>query len=336
MFDRASNRSSMPCRPRIVGRHRVGDPAVAAASERLVDPAGDLPGVDLRLLALRIDRHDASRAVTDQVDDRVRHLQPAAIDVGLAEQRDLRALAELTFTPRLVEEHHLHAAGPVADVDVHHRATVAGHALGHRPDGGQHQGLLTRHQIGDARLVRPIDPATGVEGDEVEQVVDADGGERCALLVADALEPTDVDLGEVAERQCVHPTPDLTRPRRGTGTAVGRRGARPRGCCRDDRSSHPTICSVTPSSASAPVTTVTSSAESPTIVVEQCHRSGLDRGRRPQRCRRRERSRSSRPRTIAPMPLVLSRTARVISPVVTESAASVISAALSAAEASGS
>ncbi len=31
--------------------------------------------------------------------------------------------------------------------------------------------------------------------------------ERRALLVADALEPTDVDLGEVAERQCVHSTP---------------------------------------------------------------------------------------------------------------------------------
>ena len=188
-------------------RHRVGDPTIATASQRLFDPAGDLPGVDLDLLALRVDRHDTAGPIADQVDDRVRHLQTAAIHVGLAEQRDLQPLAQLALAPRLVEEDHLHAPRTVADVDVDHRAAVAGDALGHRPHGGEHERLLPRHQVGDAGFVRSVDPPSRVEGDQVEQVVDADRSERAALLVADALEPTDVDLGEVTERQCVHSTP---------------------------------------------------------------------------------------------------------------------------------
>ena len=64
----------------------VCDPAIAASPQRLLDPAGQLPGVELRLLALGIDGHDPAGAVTDQVDDRIRHLQPTPVGVGLAEQ----------------------------------------------------------------------------------------------------------------------------------------------------------------------------------------------------------------------------------------------------------
>ncbi len=212
--------------------HRVGDASLAASSQCLLDPACDFPGVDLGLLALRIDRHDPTRAVADQVDDRIRHLQSTAVDVGLAEQCDLQALSQLALTPRLVEEHHVHTPRSVADVDVDHRATVPRDPLGHRPDRCQHERLLPRFEVGDAGFVRPVDPATGIEGDQVEEVVDADGSECRALLVADALEPADIDLGEVAVRQCVHSTPDLTRHRRGTGRAAGHHGARRPGCRR--------------------------------------------------------------------------------------------------------
>jgi hypothetical protein len=55
-------------------RHRIGDAAITTPAQRFLDPAGDLPGVDLGLLALRIDRHDPTGAVTDQVDDGIGHL----------------------------------------------------------------------------------------------------------------------------------------------------------------------------------------------------------------------------------------------------------------------
>ena len=57
----ASPRSTSPSRSRTACGHRVGDAALVAPPQRLLDPPGDLPGGDLRLLALRIDRHDARR-----------------------------------------------------------------------------------------------------------------------------------------------------------------------------------------------------------------------------------------------------------------------------------
>ena len=192
---------------RDLGWNRVGDPPVAASAQCFLDPPGDLPGRDLRLLALRVDRHDPAGSIADQVDDRVRHLQAATVDVGLAEQGHLEAFSELPLAPRLVEEHHLHAARTVADVDVDHRSAIPGDPLGHRPHGRQHQRLLARDQVGDARLVGTVDPTTRIEGDQVEQVLDTDCGERRTFLVADAPQPIDIDRGEVAEGECVHSTP---------------------------------------------------------------------------------------------------------------------------------
>ena len=78
--------------PHRVG-HRIGDAPRSAPFQRVLDPPGDLPRAQRDLLALRVDRHDATGAIADQIDDRVRHLQPTAIHVGLAEQRDLQSLA---------------------------------------------------------------------------------------------------------------------------------------------------------------------------------------------------------------------------------------------------
>ena len=172
-------------------RDRVGDPAFRAATQGLLDPAGHLPGVDLGLLALRVDRHDATGPIADQVDDRVRHLQPAPIRVGLAEQRDLQALLQLPLPPRLIEEHHVHPPRAVTDIDVDHRAPVASRALVDRADGHEHERFLAGHEIRDPSLVRPIDPATRVGRDEVEQVGDPDFFERRLLLRTDALQPFD-------------------------------------------------------------------------------------------------------------------------------------------------
>ena len=184
----------------VVGQ-RVIDSSLATSAQRFLDPPGDLPGVDLRLLALRVDRHDAAGAIADEVDHGVRHLQPAPVHVGLAEERDLEPLTQLAFTPRLIEEHHLHPPRAVTDVGGHHRATIARGALRDRANRGEHQRLVAGDEIGDARFVRSIDPTPGVEGEQVEEVVDVDACQRRALLVANALQPADIDPGEVAQRQ---------------------------------------------------------------------------------------------------------------------------------------
>ncbi len=200
----AAPRSTSPSRCQHRRRNRVGDATLPATPQRLLDPAGHLPRGDLRLLALRIDRHDPAGAVADEVDDRVRHLQTAPVRVGLAEQRDLQALLQLAFPPRLVEEHDVHAARPVADRDVDHRSPIPRHPLGHRSHRDQDERLLTGHEIGDARLVRPIDPPARIRRHQVEDGVDADRGERRLLLVTDALQPFDGDVGELAQRDRIH------------------------------------------------------------------------------------------------------------------------------------
>ena len=141
-----------------------------------------LPRGDLRLLALRVDGHDAAGPVADEVDDRVRHLQTAPVRVGLAEQRDLQALLQLALAPRLVEEDDIHAARPVADRDVDHRSPIARHPLGHRSHRDQDEGFLAGHQIGDPRLVRPVDPPARIRRHEVEHGVDADAASDACFL----------------------------------------------------------------------------------------------------------------------------------------------------------
>ena len=170
-------------------------------------------------------------AVADEVDDRVRHLQPTSVRVGLAEQRDLQAFLELPLAPRLVEEHHVHPARPVADGHVDHRAAIPRHPLGDRAHRDQDERLLAGHEVGDPRLVGAIDPPTRVGGDQVEHGVDADAGQRRLLLVADALQSLDGDVGELAQGDRASHRPlhrcalGLTRRRTGTGRAADRRTA---------------------------------------------------------------------------------------------------------------
>ena len=182
----------------VVG-NRIGDAAVVATAQRLLDPTGQLPRVQLGLLALRVDRDDATGAIADQVDDRVRHLQHAAVRVDLAEQRDLQTFTQLLLAPRLVEEHDVHATRAVTDLDVDDRAPVAGRPLRHGAHRHQHERLVTGNEVGDAGLVGPVDPASRVRGDQIEHGVDVERRQRGALLVADALELADVDRGEIAQ-----------------------------------------------------------------------------------------------------------------------------------------
>ena len=193
--------------PRRVG-NRVGDPARRRLPQRILDPSGDLPRHQRGLLALRIHGHDATGAIADQVDDRIGHLQPAPIHLGLAEQRDLQSLAELLLAPRLIEEHHLQSPAAVADDRIDHRAPIAHRPLRHTSHTDQHQRLLARQQITDPRLVGAIHPTPRIGRQQIEHGVDADIVQRRQLLLADALDPLDADRVEVTQRQRFgHSTP---------------------------------------------------------------------------------------------------------------------------------
>jgi hypothetical protein len=192
------------------GGNRIGDAPCLTAVQRVFHPAGDLPRVERRLLALRVDGHDATGAVTNEIDDRIRHLQSAAVDVGLAEQGDLQPGLELTFTPRLVEEHDVQPTAAIPDHGLDHGLAVPHHALRCRADGDEHQRFLAGYEIVHSCLVGAVDPTTRVGGEEIQHRVDSDLVQRCELAFADTLQSLDVDVGEVAqgERISGHSTPN--------------------------------------------------------------------------------------------------------------------------------
>ena len=66
------------------------------------------------------------------------------------------------------------------------------------------QCLGAGHEIGHPCLVRPIDPATRIRGEQIEHGVDADVVQDVLALVADSLDPFDADPCEIAERQPAH------------------------------------------------------------------------------------------------------------------------------------
>src|SRR5690606_36655618 len=81
-------------------RHRVEE--LARPAQRLGHPTGDVPGVDACLLRLRVDGHDPAGPVADEIDDGVRELPLATVDVELCEEHRLGPRPELPLTPRLV------------------------------------------------------------------------------------------------------------------------------------------------------------------------------------------------------------------------------------------
>jgi hypothetical protein len=182
---------------------RIRESTHLAALQRVLDPPGNLPGAQLGFFALRIDGHDAARSITDEVDDGVRHLQPTAVHIGLAEQRDLQSFAQLPLAPRLVEEHDVQATRAIANLCLHHRPTIAHRALVGAANRDQHERFLSRDEIAHARLVRAINPSTGIHREQIEHRLDANLAQRCQLLLADTLQAIDRDVLEFAQRDAV-------------------------------------------------------------------------------------------------------------------------------------
>ena len=207
-------RSTSPSRSPHVPGHRVGDAPVLAAPQRLLDELGDLPGVEGHLLALRVDRHDAAGPVADQVDDRVRHLERRRGSTSaLPNSATCRPGASWRSRHGWLKNTTREPARLVADRGRHHRPAVAGLALRDRPHGDQDERLLARHEVAHPGLVGAVDPAPGVEGDEVEDRVDAELVQGVTPLVADALQP---------RRRPTRPARRSVMRRRGARASIGR------------------------------------------------------------------------------------------------------------------
>ncbi|CAB4796110.1 unannotated protein [freshwater metagenome] len=191
-------------------RQRITEAARCTPVERVFDPSSNLPSTELNLFALWINRHDATGSIADEIDNGIRHLQATAVHLGLAEQHNLQALTKLSFAPRLVEEDHVHATRPVAHLRLDHRAAITHRALGHRAHRYEHQRLSPGLEVADPSLVRSVDPAPRIIGDQVENRRDAHFAQRGLLLFTDTFESFDRDVSQFAKRDGLggHSTPN--------------------------------------------------------------------------------------------------------------------------------
>ena len=188
----------------------VEEPAVPFEPlQRLVHPAADVLGRDPGLLRLRVDRHDLSGLVAEEVDHRVRQLPGAPEVLDLAPEHRLGPRGELLLPPRLVEEGDLHPAGSVGDERLDHHPPAPPPSAAERPgrdpvDPRQDGRQIADLEVRDVRLLGPVDVAPGVVREQVEHVLDADRPQRFDPLGPHAVEPGDVDAGQRSQRSGVH------------------------------------------------------------------------------------------------------------------------------------
>ena len=166
---------------------RIGEAPRLRALQARRHRAAELPGVHLGLPRLRVHGHDGAGdvgvgiGIGEHVDDRVRHLALAPVALDLAEQRHLRARAQLAFAPRLVEEHDLEETGAVVHRRVHDRAlAVAGAARVDRSHLGVDRRLLADLELVDLGPLGAVDVAARVVLEQVEHRLDAHLGETGA------------------------------------------------------------------------------------------------------------------------------------------------------------
>ena len=180
----------------------------ACPPQRLGHHASEVPARHTALLRLRVDRDDPeglggalglTRHAHQDVDHRIGHLRTSGEGLELAEEQGLGADEELPLPPGLIEERDLHRAGRVVDRDGDDGATLAGAAGAHLGDAAEHHGLVTDHEVSEVRLAGPIDVATWVGPEQVEDRVHAELRQCGCALGADALQDTDLDASELGQ-----------------------------------------------------------------------------------------------------------------------------------------
>ena len=81
-----------------------GKTASNAAIERLFHPCRNVPSKNANLFTLGIDRHDLARAITDQVNNRIRHLQISVAHLWFSKYRHLHPWLQLLRAPWLIKK----------------------------------------------------------------------------------------------------------------------------------------------------------------------------------------------------------------------------------------
>ena len=180
-------------------RQRVGVSSGPAPLQRLFHERGDVPGVQTRLLGLRIHRDDPAGLVTHQIDDGVGHLPGASIEIDLAVHQGRHTDLQLTLPPGLVEERERELSGGIAEADVGQRPAVADTSGRHLQHLAEHGCLFAFRELVDAGLARAIEISPRIVLDQVEQIDDVGGAESLSLLGTDTSQPLDRQVRQLAE-----------------------------------------------------------------------------------------------------------------------------------------
>ena len=132
--------------------------------------------------------HQLLLRAAEDLDLLVRHLEPAAVELRDARDRELHARAIAIGGPRLVEEREIQEPGAVGERHGHHRPSLPGLPFRDRSDGRDHGGLGADLQAADRGDAGAIDVAPRVV---VQQLADGLDAERLRehLLRLGALRP---------------------------------------------------------------------------------------------------------------------------------------------------
>jgi len=179
---------------RVVELH---DPAQRLGHELL-----ELPGRDVGLPRLGIDRHDDAGLLADtaeDVDRRVRHLVLPPVVLELSEESRFGADGKLLRPPRLVEERDVEIRRSVVDDGLDQRPALPGPPGAHLANLGVDRRLLPHPEVGDVGLLRAVQIPAGIVLDQLEHVLDPQHAEPLLDPRRDTRDPLDLDLFQLAQ-----------------------------------------------------------------------------------------------------------------------------------------
>ena len=188
-----------------VGSRRLVDRVEerSGATERLFYEATHLPTRQPRLSRRRVDGDDATdlrgiallaRRADNHVDDGIGHLTLTLVVADLAKEECLDPEGELLLAPRLIEEDHPQRVEEVAHHHLDDRPTLARPTRLHRLHLPEDRGLVADVEIREVDPLRAIDVAPGVDGEQVEDGLDAERRQCGGTLLANVTDSLDRDV----------------------------------------------------------------------------------------------------------------------------------------------
>ena len=172
---------------------------VTRAAQCLFTKACNIPRSDSGLLGLSVDRENSSRAVADQIDNRVRHLALPAVELELAEKDCVKPRLQLLLSKWLSKERDIHRRSAVCNSHDDHRLALACAALRRAFHVDQNRCLFAYFKIGDLRFFRAIDIAAWVMRQHIENRTNAHLSKRGRLCRANTFELACRQVGELRQ-----------------------------------------------------------------------------------------------------------------------------------------